>query len=42
MILLKRYSYPKDIVGTAAFLVSSDSDYMTGQMLFVDGGFTVK
>ena len=31
MILLKRYSYPEDIVGTASFLASSESDYMTGQ-----------
>jgi len=42
MILLKRYSYPKDIVGTAAFLVSSDSDYMTGQILMIDGGMVIQ
>ena len=38
MIELKRYSYPEDILGTAAFLASSDSDYMTGQLLMIDGG----
>ncbi|MGA0211185.1 MAG: SDR family oxidoreductase, partial [Pontimonas sp.] len=37
-IELKRYSYPEDILGTAAFLASSDSDYMTGQLLMIDGG----
>ena len=30
MILMKRYSYPEDVVGTAAFLASPESDYMTG------------
>ena len=42
MILMKRYSYPEDIVGTAAFLASSDSDYMTGQLLMIDGGMVIQ
>jgi len=42
MILMKRYSYPKDIVGTATFLASSDSDYMTGQLLMIDGGMVIQ
>lgn len=42
MILMKRYSYPKDIVGTAAFLASSESDYMTGQILMIDGGMVIQ
>jgi NAD(P)-dependent dehydrogenase (short-subunit alcohol dehydrogenase family) len=29
-----------DLVGTAIFLASRASDYVTGQTLFVDGGFT--
>ena len=41
MILMKRYSYPEDIVGTAAFLASGDSDYMTGQLLMIDGGMVL-
>ncbi|MEL6550068.1 MAG: SDR family oxidoreductase [Pseudomonadota bacterium] len=41
-LVIKRVSYPKDITGTAAFLVSSDSDYMTGQMISVDGGWVTK
>lgn len=41
MILMKRYSYPGDIVGTASFLASSESDYMTGQLLMIDGGMVI-
>ncbi|TCB98325.1 SDR family oxidoreductase [Micromonospora zingiberis] len=42
MILMKRYSYPEDVVGTAAFLASSDSDYMTGQLIMIDGGMVIQ
>jgi 3-oxoacyl-[acyl-carrier protein] reductase len=35
---LKRAEYPEDLVGTAIFLASSESDFMTGQALVVDGG----
>ncbi len=42
MILLKRYSYPKDVVGTASFLASAESDYMTGQLLMIDGGMVLQ
>ena len=42
MILMKRYSYPEDVVGTASFLASSDSDYMTGQLIMVDGGMVIQ
>jgi 3-oxoacyl-[acyl-carrier protein] reductase len=34
----KRPEYPEDVIGTAIFLASSDSDFMTGQTLIVDGG----
>src|SRR5215831_6235896 len=34
----KRIETPADIVGTAVFLASSDSDFMTGQLLVVEGG----
>lgn len=37
-IPLGRIEQPEDIVGTAIFLASSDSDYMTQQTLNVDGG----
>ncbi|MFQ5934759.1 MAG: SDR family NAD(P)-dependent oxidoreductase [Dehalococcoidia bacterium] len=35
---IKRSEVPEDLVGTAIFLCSSDSDFMTGQTLVVDGG----
>lgn len=42
MILMKRYSYPEDVVGTAAFLASPESDYMTGQLIMIDGGMVMQ
>jgi NAD(P)-dependent dehydrogenase (short-subunit alcohol dehydrogenase family) len=36
---LKRPGSVEDVAGVVAFLCSSDSDYMTGQTLNVDGGF---
>ena len=32
----------EDLIGPAIFLASPASDYVTGQVLFVDGGFTAK
>jgi len=37
-IPLKRLGTPEDVAGIAAFLASSDSDYVTGTTFFVDGG----
>lgn len=42
MILMKRYSYPEDVVGSAAFLASAESDYMTGQLFMIDGGMIMQ
>jgi meso-butanediol dehydrogenase/(S,S)-butanediol dehydrogenase/diacetyl reductase len=42
MILMKRYSFPEDVIGTAAFLASHESDYMTGQLLMIDGGMIMQ
>ncbi|MEQ8652444.1 MAG: glucose 1-dehydrogenase [Kiloniellales bacterium] len=41
-ILLGRPSVAQDLVGVACFLASSDSDYMTGQTLIVDGGMVLQ
>lgn len=41
-ILLGRTGTPDDIAPTAVFLASADSDYMTGQLLMVDGGIVVQ
>lgn len=34
-----RFGIPEDLAGTAVFLASEASDYVTGQVLYVDGGF---
>ncbi len=39
-IPLGRTGLPEDLAGPAAFLVSSDAAYITGQTLVVDGGVT--
>jgi len=36
--IIKRSEEPSDLVGTAVFLASSDSDFITGQTINVDGG----
>jgi NAD(P)-dependent dehydrogenase (short-subunit alcohol dehydrogenase family) len=37
---LRRLGRPQDLIGAAIFLASPASAFMTGQTLFVDGGFT--
>ena len=40
-ILRGRPATPEDIVGTALYLASSDSDYLTGQVIMIDGGMVL-
>ena len=40
-ILKGRVATPQDITGTTTFLASKDSDYMTGQIVMIDGGMTL-
>ena len=35
-----RYAAPEEIAGTAVFLASGASDFVSGQLIFVDGGVT--
>jgi len=37
---LKRIQVPEDLTGTLTYLASSDSDFVTGQLLVVNGGYT--
>lgn len=41
LIPLRRTGLPKDIAAVVRFLSSSDADYITGQVLCVDGGMTM-
>jgi 3-oxoacyl-[acyl-carrier protein] reductase len=38
-ILLKKFAAAEDITPAFVFLASHDSDYITGQVLCVDGGY---
>ncbi|PWJ15819.1 SDR family oxidoreductase [Jannaschia seohaensis] len=40
-IIRGRVAKPSDITGTTTFLASRDSDYMTGQIVMIDGGMTL-
>lgn len=40
-ILRGRVAVPDDITGTTTFLASRASDYMTGQIVMIDGGMTL-
>jgi NAD(P)-dependent dehydrogenase (short-subunit alcohol dehydrogenase family) len=37
---LKRVGQPQDVVGVCIFLASSASDFVTGQIIYLDGGLT--
>lgn len=41
-IPLKRIGKPEDVVGAAVFLASSESDYVTGSTIYVDGGLLLR
>jgi NAD(P)-dependent dehydrogenase (short-subunit alcohol dehydrogenase family) len=39
-IPMKRLGEPEDFVGAALYLLSKASDFVTGQTIYVDGGYT--
>ena len=40
--ILGRWGEPSDLVGTAIFLLSNASSYITGQDIYVDGGYLTR
>ena len=42
IIPAKRFGLPEDIANTVVFLASNKADYITGQTIIVDGGWTLR
>jgi 2-deoxy-D-gluconate 3-dehydrogenase len=38
----KRWGEPEDFAGTAVFLASAASDFVTGSSIVVDGGYSIQ
>jgi 2-dehydro-3-deoxy-D-gluconate 5-dehydrogenase len=41
-VCIKRWGEPEDLQGMTVFLASSASDYVTGQVFYVDGGYLAR
>ena len=40
--ILGRWGQPEDLIGVIIFLLSNASSYITGQDIYVDGGYLTK
>ena len=40
-IPMKRFGTPEDVADVVSFLASDDSDYITGQVIHIDGGLVM-
>jgi NAD(P)-dependent dehydrogenase (short-subunit alcohol dehydrogenase family) len=38
---IKKREEPEDLVGAAVFLASKDADFITGHIIYVNGGATI-
>jgi len=41
-LVVKRYGKPDEVAGTAVFLASDDASYISGEIIYVDGGFKIR
>ncbi len=41
-ILLRRFGTPSEVAYAVVFLASRFADYVTGQIIYVDGGFKME
>jgi NAD(P)-dependent dehydrogenase (short-subunit alcohol dehydrogenase family) len=39
-IRMGRWAYPDDLIGAIVYFASDASNFVTGQVLFIDGGVT--
>ncbi len=42
VVPMKRTADPEEMIGSAVFLASHDSSFMTGQLFYVDGGWSIQ